>query len=101
MRRARLLAGLSVVSLLIAATAARADAQPTPAPATPETERTQVPADTEDDKGLQADDANDPTWFGMGFESRQERFRREQGVPGSAGGHGGNGGGGPGNGGGR
>lgn len=36
---------------------------------------------------------DDTTWFGMGFESRQDRFRREMGLSGPGGANGGSGGG--------
>ena len=78
MHGARTLAKGMAIALLLAATLARAD-QPPPEPA---------PADAAGDDNTEPvappaelDDAKDPTWFGMGFESRQERFRRDLGMP--------------------
>lgn len=98
MHRARLLAGLIGVSLLLSATLARADETPEPAAKAEAVEQEQQPQQA----GPPISDADDPTWFGMGFESRQELFRREMGTPTGQSGNGGNGAfGGPSQGGGR
>lgn len=75
MYRAVSLAAMFAVSLL-SATQAGAD-EPVPAPPS---ESSAEPAEKTPDTQQSTDEAADPTWFGMGFESRQERFRRDMGV---------------------
>lgn len=90
------LARLVLGALLLSAASARADqppAEPVPSGETDSLEA--APAEPATKPATKPDDAEDPTWFGMGFESRQERFRRDLGMPaGPAGGAGAEAGGG-------
>lgn len=91
MHWARSLAGLFASSLLLSATLVRADETPV-AQASVGSGAAQDVAPAQDAKPVQdaeqqGSSLDDTTWFGMGFESRQDRFRREMGGP--AGQHGG------------
>lgn len=78
MHAASSLAILFTLALTLSAPLARAD-QPVPAP--PE-DRSDDAASVGQPGGPQGEtEAEDPTWFGMGFESREARFRRDMGVP--------------------
>lgn len=99
MRWAKWLTHLLFASMLLSATLAHAQEAPV-ATTNPTSETAASPPPGKPEPAADNEDDANPTWFGMGFESRQDRFRREMGIPtgGASGGRGGGGSGGGGNG---
>lgn len=85
MQWVRVLAGLMASSLLLSAGLLHA-AEPGPLPPDDATLSPQSGPSARLDPLSREDDQ--PTWFGMGFESRQERLRRDMGLSGGAAGSG-------------